>query len=61
MLLFIIVYVDSSDRCNDLSFQLGGTATGVTAIPTRKWSIKVIKRSILGKYVVTVILYLVLV
>ena len=41
LLFFSTVYVDSSERCNDLSFQLGGTATGVTAIATRKWSIKV--------------------
>ena len=38
---YILVYVDSSERCNDLSFQLGATASGVTEIATRKWSIKV--------------------
>ena len=38
---YILVYVDSSDICNNLSFQLGGTASGVTDIATRKWSIKV--------------------
>lgn len=38
---YILVYVDSSDQCNDLSFNLGGTASGVTELATRKWSIKV--------------------
>jgi len=39
------MYVDSSERCNDLSFQLGSAANGVSAIATRKWSIKVTQYS----------------
>ena len=40
-LAFIIsVYVDASEMCNDVVFQLGQTGIG-TAIATRKWSIKV--------------------
>jgi hypothetical protein len=34
------VYVDASDACNTLAFQLGQTAVGTT-IPTRSWSLKV--------------------
>ena len=35
------VYVDSSDACNDLVFQLGNTAVGTTLATTKTWSIKV--------------------
>ena len=35
------VYVDASQACNLLSFQLGTTGIG-TVIPTRSWSLKVI-------------------
>jgi len=34
------VYVDASESCNDLVFQLGQSGMGA-AISTRKWSIKV--------------------
>ena len=34
------MYVDASDCCNDLTFQLGETGLG-TAIANRQWSIKV--------------------
>ena len=35
------VYVDANDGCNDIAFQLGTSAKGVSGIPTRRWSIKV--------------------
>ena len=35
------MYVDASDACNELNFQLGNSAMGVTAVATRSWSIKV--------------------
>ena len=34
------MYVDASDLCNDLVFQLGGTPMG-TANVARQWNIKV--------------------
>jgi len=34
------MYIDSSDACNDLAFQLGQTAFG-TGVSQRQWSIKV--------------------
>ncbi len=39
--LFLPVYVESSDCCNDLSFTLGTTPIGVTVENNRMWSIKV--------------------
>ena len=42
------MYVDSSEACNSLVFQLGSTAVG-TAIPgNRRWNIKVIYRAHIG-------------
>ncbi len=38
--MYVLVYVDSSDACNILSFQLGTTGVG-TGLATRQWSIKV--------------------
>jgi len=35
------VYLDASDACHSLDFQLGNVATGVTTAATRSWSIKV--------------------
>ena len=35
------MYVDASQACNELSFQLGTDALGVAAIATRSWTIKV--------------------
>lgn len=37
----LLVYVDANSLCNELAFQLGTNAQGVTGIPTRSWSIKV--------------------
>ena len=37
---FISVYVDASEMCNELAFQLGNSGMG-TAITARDWSIKV--------------------
>ena len=36
----ISVYVESSDCCNDLKFQLGSTGVG-TSLATKSWTIKV--------------------
>ncbi len=41
---FALVYLDSSNSCNELSFTLGANAVGTT-IPTRTWSIKVTQYS----------------
>lgn len=35
------VYLDASDACHSLDFQLGNVATGVSTAATRSWSIKV--------------------
>ena len=35
------VYVEASDACNTLTFQLGGAAIQAT-LATRQWSIKVV-------------------
>ena len=36
------IYVDASDDCNDLAFQLGNAAVGLTnGVATRQWNIKV--------------------
>ena len=35
------VYFDASDSCNNVLFNLGPTAMGVTAIATRSFSIKI--------------------
>ncbi len=35
------VYFDASELCNDLDFQFGQSAQGLTAIATRTFSIKV--------------------
>ena len=40
------VYVDASDACNNMDFQFGNNGFGTT-IPTRSWSIKVLKYRIL--------------
>ena len=40
--IFSVVYVQSSELCNELSFNLGGTAVG-NSIGSRSWSIKVTK------------------
>ena len=37
---FLLVYVDISDACNALTFNLGQSGVGTT-VPTRAWSIKV--------------------
>ena len=42
----ILVYVDASDDCNKLVFQLGEAAMGTTV--TRSWSIQVSKPSIVS-------------
>ena len=34
-------YFEASDNCNDLDFQLGNVARGITTVATRSWSIKV--------------------
>ena len=34
------VYFDASDACNSLDFQFGNTATGISSIATRSYSIK---------------------
>lgn len=34
-------YFETDDACNMLNFQLGTNPTGVTAVATRSWSIKV--------------------
>ena len=34
------MYVDASDACNELNFQLGTNPAGVTGLATRSWSIK---------------------
>merc|ERR1712008_623962 len=34
------MYVDASDACNELNFQLGTNPVGVTGLATRSWSIK---------------------
>ncbi len=34
------VYLDASDACNMLCFQLGNTANGVNSLETRSWNIK---------------------
>lgn len=39
--MVILVYVDSSTSCNELAFQLGSNAVGVSGVATRSWSIKV--------------------
>jgi len=39
-----LVYVDASEMCNDLVFQLGNTEVGAN-IMTRTWSIKVTQYS----------------
>lgn len=36
------VFVDASDACNRMDFQFGNNGYGTT-IPTRSWSIKVLK------------------
>ena len=43
--LFFAVYVDASEMCNTLAFQLGTTST-----VTRAWTIKVIKWSRMGQH-----------
>lgn len=35
------MYVDASDACNELNFQLGSSATGTTLASNRRWSIKI--------------------
>ena len=39
------VYVDASEMCNDLVFQLGTNGNGATIMP-RAWNIKVLTRKI---------------
>ncbi len=39
------MYFDASDDCNDLNFQIGNVANGVSAAATRSWSIKVVQYS----------------
>ena len=36
-----LVYVEASDSCNELNFQLGASANGLTAVATRSFNIKV--------------------
>jgi hypothetical protein len=38
---FFLVYVDASESCNQLNFQLGPNGIG-TAVATRSWNLKVI-------------------
>ena len=38
------MYVDASEMCNNIVFQLGQSGMGA-AIATRKWSIKVIQKT----------------
>ena len=40
LIFFVSVYVDASEMCNELAFQLGNSGMG-TAITARDWSIKV--------------------
>ena len=35
------MYLDASDECNELNFQHGKNPTGVPAVATRSWTIKV--------------------
>jgi hypothetical protein len=35
------MYVDASDDCNDLAFQLGNSAAVASTLATRQWSIKI--------------------
>ena len=37
------VYIDASDSCNELAFQLGNAAAQGSTLSTRQWSIKVKK------------------
>ena len=39
------MYVDASDACNELSFQLGNAANGINGIGTRSWNIKITQYS----------------
>ncbi len=48
--MYLPVYMDTSDNCNMLCFQLGITANGAT-IPTRSWNIKAIKKKKLSHFV----------
>ena len=43
-LLILLVYVDASNDCNELSFQLGNNAVGIANVATRSWSIKVLTK-----------------
>ena len=40
-MLFLIVFVDAKSNCNQLSFNLGNSAVGLSKIDTRSWSIRV--------------------
>ena len=40
-LIHLLVYVNMDDECHDLSFHFGQAANGVSAIASRKFSIKV--------------------
>ena len=42
------VYVDATDACNTLAFQLGSVGVG-TSIPSRSWNLKVSIQSVLVK------------
>ena len=48
ILPFFSVYVDATDACNTLAFQLGSVGVG-TSIPSRSWNLKVSIQSVLAK------------
>ena len=42
---YFLVYFDADEACNSLDFQFGNVARGITAIPTRSFSIRVTQYS----------------
>ena len=42
---YILVYFDANEACNSLDFQFGNVARGITASPTRSFSIRVTQYS----------------
>ena len=42
---YFLVYFDANEACNSLDFQFGNAARGITAIPTRSFSIRVTQYS----------------
>ena len=47
------VYVDASDECNMVNFQLGTSGIGTT-IPTRQWNLKVIENDAQNGLILTI-------